>query len=99
MGEARALLRACEGRQSALLDDWRWLNLRLAALMLDHVQQVLERDRRLAAELRYRVAAWRSLPGSTTGLRQTIQYLAEQFAQTDGLLREIVCTRDRLFSL
>jgi hypothetical protein len=67
--------------------------------MLDHIQHVVHRDRRLAAQLRYRVAVWRYWLDPTPGLRQTIQYLEREFAQTGNLLREIIWTRDRLFAL
>jgi len=97
--KVRALLTACEARKPDLLDNWRWLNMRVGALMLDHIQQVMVRDRELLAQLRYRVAVWRSWPDPTPGLRQTIHYLERRFAETDGLLREIVWTRDRLFDL
>jgi len=97
--EARALLETCEAQKPDLLDNWRWLNLRVGVLMLDYIQQVMKRDRELAHQLHYRAAVWRSLPNPALGLRQTIHYIERRFAETDGLLREIVWTRDRLFDL
>jgi len=99
VAEARRLLDQCEAIVPDLLSNWRWLNLRIAVLMLDYLQQVLERDRRLAAQLRYRVAAWRSWPDPTEGLRGTIVYLEGQFEPTRALLAEIVRTRDELYRL
>ena len=97
--EAVALLQACEMHQPELLDNWRWLNLRLGVLMLDCVQQVMHRDRRLAGRLRYRVAVLRHSLDPAPGLRQTIHYLEREFTATQALLRDIVWTRDRLFAL
>ena len=97
--EARQLLNTCESRDPRLLDNWRWLNLRIGVLMLDHIQQVLERDRWLVATLRYRVASWRSALDPTPGLRRTIHYLERIFGETDGLLQEIVWTRNKLFNM
>jgi len=98
VGEARALLARCEASDPTLLENWRWLNLRLGALMLDYIQRVIERDRRLAAELRYRVAAWHHLPDPAPALKETIRFLERRFVETDGLLREVVWTRDELFA-
>lgn len=98
VAEARGLLDACEARDPALLENWRWLNLRLGVLMLDHIQRALRRDRRIAAELRYRVPSGADLDASPF-LRDGIRYLERELGATDGLLREIVWTRDRLFAL
>lgn len=97
--EARELLDKCESKDLSLLDNWRWLNLRIGVLMLDHAQRVYERDRRLLGHLRYRVALWRHWLDPTPGLRQTIVYLEDLFSETEGLLREIVWTRDKLFAM
>jgi len=97
--EVRELVEGCEASKPTLLDEWRWLNLRLGALMLDHIQQVVQRDRRMAAQLRYRIGVWRAWPDPVPGLRQTIQYLEREFEQTEELLHEIVWTRDRLFAM
>jgi len=99
VADARALLHQCEATCPDLLGNWRWLNLRIAVLMLDYLQQVLERDRRLAAQLRYRVAAWRSWPDPTEGLRRTVAYLESQFEPTYALRVEIVRTRDEIYRL
>ncbi|MGN6561779.1 MAG: hypothetical protein ACTHMU_03885, partial [Thermomicrobiales bacterium] len=87
----------CERAAPALLENWRWLLLRLGVLMLDQIQQVQARDRALVAALRYRV------PSGANGdpaplLRQGIHELERRFAETAGLLREIVWTRDALFT-
>lgn len=99
IGRARALLDDCEATQPDLLGSWRWLNLRIGVLMLEYIRQVMERDRRLAAQLRYRVAVWRSWPDPMEGLRGTIAYLEAQFEPTHALLAEIVRTRDDLYRL
>jgi hypothetical protein len=99
VGECQALLDDCEAREPALLENWRWLNLRLGALMLDWVQRVQRRDREIAAQLRYRVAGWRHAPDPLPTLREAIAFLERRFAETAGLLDEIVWTRDRLFAL
>jgi len=99
VAEAVALVEACEARDPSLLENWRWLNLRVGTLMLHYIQEVTVRDRELLAELRYRIAVWRSLPDPRPGLRRTIAFLEQRFQETDGLLREIVWTRDRLFEL
>ncbi|MGH2559923.1 MAG: hypothetical protein ACRDJH_12725 [Thermomicrobiales bacterium] len=96
--ELRAMVADCEGREPTLIENWRWLNLRLGVLMLDHIQRVVERDRRLAAEVRYRVASWQHAANPLPGLRASIASIEQRFAETDGLLREIVATRDRLFA-
>ncbi len=97
--EARALMERCETVAPELLENWRWLVLRLGVLMLDYIQQVQRRDRQLAATLRYRAAAWHSLPDPRPGLRRTITYLERRLRETDALLDECVWTRDRLFAL
>ncbi len=99
IGRARARLDDCESEEPELLGNWRWLNLRIGVLMLDYIRQVMERDRRLAAQLRYRAAVWRSWPDPTEGLRGIIAYLDSQFAPTRALLAEIVRTRDDLYRL
>ena len=73
--------------------------MRIGVLMLDYIRQVMERDRRLAAQLRYRVAVWRSWPDPTEGLRGTIAYLEAQFEPTRALLEEIVRTRGEFYCL
>ena len=97
--EVRALRESCEARAPRLLENWRWLNLRVAALMLEYLQQVMTRDRELVARLRYWVAVWRSLPDPTAVMCQAIHYLERRFAETDGLLREVAWTRDKVFRL
>jgi hypothetical protein len=96
--EARALAEACEAAVPALLDDWRWLVLRLGALMLDYIQRVQVRDRALGRELRYRVAGFRTLPDPTPELHAAIAFLEHRLTETDALLDECVWTRDRLFA-
>jgi len=97
--EAQELLITCESQNPGLLDNWRWLNLRIGVLMLDYIRQVVERDRKVLAQLRYRVAVWRNWPDPTPGLRETIGYLEELFRETEGAVREIVWTRDKLFAM
>jgi hypothetical protein len=98
VSEARALVDRCESAAPELLSSWRWVQLRLGALMLDYLQRVVTRDRELAKALRYRVAAWRSLPDPVPGLKATIAHLECRFEETAALLREIVWTRDTLFA-
>ncbi|MGN6562160.1 MAG: hypothetical protein ACTHMU_05810, partial [Thermomicrobiales bacterium] len=97
VGRCRALLDDCERAAPALLENWRWLLLRLGLLMLDQIQQVQARDRALVAALRYRVPSGVNSDPAPL-LRQGIHYLERRFAETDGLLREIVWTRDALFA-
>jgi hypothetical protein len=99
VAEMRALVQACEERRPDLLENWRWLNLRIGVLMLDHIQQVMARDRDLLAQVRYRAAVWRTWIDPAPGLRQTVRFLERRFAETNGLLAEIVWTRERLFDL
>ncbi|MEN6480327.1 MAG: hypothetical protein ABFD20_11925 [Anaerolineales bacterium] len=99
IARAAALVASCEAKNAALLDNWRWLNVRICALMLQYIQRVMVRDRELLAELRYRIAVWRSLPDPRPGLKETMAFLERRFQETEGLLREIVWTRDRLFAL
>ncbi len=99
VGRAVDMVRAAETLDGALLENWRWLNLRIGALMLAYLQQVQRRDRELAAGLRYRIAAWRSLPDPLPGLTETAGYLERRLQESDGLLREIAWTRERLFAL
>ncbi|MBI2942254.1 MAG: hypothetical protein HYY04_17635 [Chloroflexi bacterium] len=99
VNETRALVDACEARDPSLLESWRWLSLRVAALMLDYLQRVIARDRQVAAELRYRAAVWRDRPDPRAELRETIRHLERRFDETDALLAEIVWTRDRLFAI
>ena len=98
MREARELLEVCETREPTLIENRRWLNLRLAVLMLDYIQKVVERRRRIIARLRYRISFARFLPESAVKLRHTIQHLKKQFESTEALLREIVWTRDKIFA-
>jgi hypothetical protein len=97
VGVCRALLATSETATPALLENWRWLLLRLGVLMLDQIQQVQTRDRALVAALRYRVPAG-AQGDPALFLRQGIHHLERRFAETDGLLREIVWTRDALFA-
>lgn len=99
VAEVRDALAACETNDPSLLNNWRWLTLRLGARMLDYLQQVVERDRQVAADLRYRAAVWHHDPDPTLAVRETIHYLERRFAETSGLLAEIVWTRDRLFAI
>ena len=96
---ARSLLGACEAQQPDILNKWRWLNLRVGILMLEYIQRVMVRDRELLAESRYRVAVWRHSLDPIPGLRKTIHFFERRFSETDGMLREIVWTRDRLFEI
>lgn len=95
--EAKRLVQHCEQRDPALVDNWRWLLIRLAALMLDHMQQTVMRDRELAASLRYRVPGGSNFDPSMY-LRDGIRYVTQRFAETEGLLRDIIWTRDALFA-
>lgn len=95
----RALAEECEARAPALLDNWRWLSLRLGALALDYLARVVRRDRDLAATLRYRVALFRDRYDPRDGLAAAIAYLEGRFAETRAPLDEIVWTRDRLFAI
>ena len=99
VAEARALANSHEADDPGLLDNWRWLNLRLGVAMLSYVQRVLVRDREVAAELRYRAAVWHHDPEPSASVRETVHHLERRFAETGGLLDEIVWTRDRLFTL
>jgi hypothetical protein len=99
VAEARVLLDRCETASPALLDNWRWLNVRLGVLMLEYIQRVQQRDRELGKELRYRAAVWHSKPDPVPGVRQTVAFLERRLAETDALLAECVWTRDRLFQL
>lgn len=96
--EARARIDRVELSRPDLMENWRWLNVRLGVLMLEYIQQVLHRDRLLGKELRYRVAVWHSKPDPTPGLRQTMTYLARRLSESDALLDECVWTRDHLFA-
>jgi hypothetical protein len=95
----RPLVEACERRDSTLADNWRWLSLRIGALMLDYLARVARRDRDLAAILRYRVAVFRDQPDPREGLAGAISYLERRLAETQALLDEILWTRDQLFSI
>jgi len=99
VGKAKELLETCEKQEPSLLENWRWLNLRIGVLMLNYIQQVSTRDRQLRWVLHYRVSAWKSLPDPRSGLHQTINYVEKQFLQTNSLLRDIIWTRDKLFSI
>ena len=93
------LVEACEAREPLLLDNWRWLSLRLGALTLDYLARVVRRDRELGASLRYRVALFRDRPDPREGLAAAIAYVERRFAETRARLDEIVWTRDRLFAI
>jgi hypothetical protein len=95
----RALLDRVELQRPDLLENWRWLNVRLGVLMLEYIQRVLRRDRELGKQLRYRAAVWHHEPDPAPGVRQTIAFLERRFAETDALLQECVWTRDRLWDL
>jgi len=96
--ECHALLDACEAKDPALRENWRWLLARIGVLMLDYLQQVNERDRRFAATLRYRVPTGSNFDPAPF-LREGIRTLEHAFAETAALLDEIVWTRDRLYAL
>jgi hypothetical protein len=96
--ECRALMEECEATDPALGENWRWLLARIGVLMLDYLRQVVERDRRIAATLRYRVPTGSNFDPAPF-LREGIHHLERQFAETAALLEEIVWTRDRLFAL
>jgi hypothetical protein len=99
VAEAAGLVRSVERARPDLLENWRWLNVRLGVLLLDYIQRVLHRDRQLGKELRYRAAVWHHEPDPLPGLKQTIAFLERRFAETNALLDECVWTRDRLFAL
>jgi hypothetical protein len=65
--------------------------------MLDYLQRVIERDRRIAATLRYRVPSGSNFDPAPF-LHNGIQYLEREFAETTALLDEIVWTRDELYT-
>jgi hypothetical protein len=98
LAACRGTLDASEARAPALLENWRWLNLRIAVLMLVYIARVTARDRALAREMRYRLHAFETLLDPVPGLESMIAYLEEQFSEDSGPLAETVWTRDALYA-
>ena len=92
-------VRSCEEDQPALRHNWRWLLLRLAALMLAHIATVQRRDRAFAATLRYRLASFDQQLDPRSDLDAALDDMRRRMASTDDLLADIVATRDLLFAL
>lgn len=97
--ELYKLVREVEKRKPGVINNWRWLLIRIGALMLKYLQEVHVRDRLVLAQIQYRAAEWKHLRDPVPAIERGIEWLALKLSQTGSLLEEIVETRDKLFRL